>query len=196
MQSAMKTLFLNPPSFDKFDGGAGSRWPATREIESYWYPVWLSYPAGMLPGSRLLDGPPHHIRPEEVIRAAQDYEFLVLFTSTVGFHSDLRLVREIKDKKPDLKVAFVGPHVQIKPAESLLASPDLDFVVRGEFDHAVVEFAQGKPLADIQNASYVKDGKIVHNPSRPLMETQELDELPFATEVYQKNLRVENYNVP
>ena len=46
MSSAMKTLFLNPPSFEKFDGGAGSRWPATREIESYWYPVWLSYPAG------------------------------------------------------------------------------------------------------------------------------------------------------
>ena len=140
----MKTLFLNPPSFEKFDGGAGSRWPATREIESYWYPVWLSYPAGMLPGSRLLDGPPHHIKPDEVIRTAQDYEFVVLFTSTVGFYSDLRMARAMKDKKPDLKIAFVGPHVQIKPAESLLASPDIDFVVRGEFDHAVVEFAQGK----------------------------------------------------
>jgi hypothetical protein len=39
----LKTLFLNPPSFEKFDGGASSRWPATREIESYWYPVWLAY---------------------------------------------------------------------------------------------------------------------------------------------------------
>ncbi|HEY6846954.1 MAG TPA: hypothetical protein VI320_12130, partial [Terracidiphilus sp.] len=44
----LKTLFLNPPSFENFDGGASSRWPATREIESYWYPVWLTYPAGML----------------------------------------------------------------------------------------------------------------------------------------------------
>ncbi|SPF36190.1 hypothetical protein SBA1_150042 [Candidatus Sulfotelmatobacter kueseliae] len=46
----LKTLFLNPPSFENFDGGAGSRWPATREIESYWYPVWLAYPAGLLEG--------------------------------------------------------------------------------------------------------------------------------------------------
>jgi hypothetical protein len=46
----LKTLFLNPPSFEKFDGGASSRWPATREIESYWYPVWLADPAGMLEG--------------------------------------------------------------------------------------------------------------------------------------------------
>ena len=45
---AMKTLLLNPPSFEKFDGGASSRWPATREIESYWYPVWLGYPAAMI----------------------------------------------------------------------------------------------------------------------------------------------------
>lgn len=196
MPSSMKTLFLNPPSFEKFDGGAGSRWPATREIESYWYPVWLAYPAGMLPGSRLLDGPPHHIKPEEVIRTAMDYEFLVLFTSTVGFQSDVRLAREIKSRKRDIKIAFVGPQVQIKPAESLLASPDIDFVVRGEFDHPVVDFAQGKPLAQISNVSYIQDGKVVHNPSRPLMETKELDELPFATDVYQRNLTIENYNVP
>ena len=63
----------------------------------------------MLPGSRLLDGPPHHITPEEVIHTAQDYEFVVLFTSTVGFHSDLRMARAMKDKKPDMKIAFVGP---------------------------------------------------------------------------------------
>ena len=42
----MRTLFLNPPSFEGFDGGASSRWPASREIESYWYPVWLCYPGG------------------------------------------------------------------------------------------------------------------------------------------------------
>lgn len=196
MASVMKTLFLNPPSFEKFDGGAGSRWPATREIESYWYPVWLSYPAGMLPGSRLLDAPPHHIPPAEAVRIAHDYEFVVLFTSTVGFGSDIRMARAMKEGKPDIKIAFVGPQVQIKPSESLLASPDIDFVVRGEFDHAVVEFAQGKPVSEIANASYRKDGKIVHNPSRPLMQTEELDALPFATSVYEGNITVEKYNVP
>jgi hypothetical protein len=41
MTNVMKTLLLNPASFENFDGGASSRWPATREIESYWYPVWL-----------------------------------------------------------------------------------------------------------------------------------------------------------
>jgi len=196
MSSVMKTLFLNPPSFEKFDGGASSRWPDTRDIKSSWYPVWLAYPAGMLEGSRLLDAPPHYVSISETIRIAQDYDFVVLFTSTVGLRSDLKMARGMKEKKPGLKIAFVGPHVQIKPAETLLASADIDFVVRGEFDHAVVEYAQGKPLKDILSASYVVDGKVVHNPARPLLQTAELDALPFATDVYKQDLTIEKYNVP
>ena len=71
MASVMKTLFLNPPSFESFDGGAGARWPATREIASFWYPVWLTYPAGMLPGSRLARRPPAKISPERDNRDLQ-----------------------------------------------------------------------------------------------------------------------------
>src|ERR1700741_5589470 len=111
----MKTLFLTPPSVEGYDGGAGSRWPGTREGESYWYPVWLTYPAGMLPDSRLLDACPHKITPQQTIEIARDYEFVVLFTSTAGFSSDLRLAREMKHARPDLKIAFVGPHVQVQP---------------------------------------------------------------------------------
>ncbi|MBZ5564281.1 MAG: radical SAM protein, partial [Acidobacteriia bacterium] len=192
----MKTLLLNPPSFDNFDGGAGSRWPATREIESFWYPVWLSYPAGLLPGSRLLDAPSHKVTAAETMQLAREYEFVVLFTSTVGFESDLRLISGMKAVRPDLKVAFVGPPVQVRPTESLMASEAIDFVVRGEFDYAVVEFARGKPLQEISGISYRRDGQVIHNPPRPLLQTEELDQLPFATEAYKRDLVIENYNVP
>jgi hopanoid biosynthesis associated radical SAM protein HpnJ len=197
MSSVLKTLLLNPPSFENFDGGASSRWPATREIASFWYPVWLTYPAGMLPGSRLLDAAPHGVSVQQTIDIARDYEFVVLFTSTVGFASDTKLARAMKEARPGLKIAFVGPHVQVLPAQSLLAGSDMDFVVRGEFDHAVVEYAQGKPLAEIANVSYRDaNGRVVHNPSRPLLSTEELDRLPFATSIYQRDLTVEKYNVP
>ena len=58
----MKTLFLQPPSFEGFDGGAGSRYQARREIRSFWYPTWLAQPAALVEGSRLIDAPParHH----------------------------------------------------------------------------------------------------------------------------------------
>ena len=44
----MRTLFLQAPSFDGFDGGAGSRYQARREINSFWYPTWLAQPAALV----------------------------------------------------------------------------------------------------------------------------------------------------
>src|SRR5260370_37938929 len=96
---------------------------------------------------------------------------------------------------PGLKVAFVGPHVQVQPDASLKASEDIDFIVRGEFDHAVVEFARGEPLSSIAGASYRQGGLIVHNPGLALLHTEQLDALPFATEVYKRDLTIEPYNV-
>src|ERR1051326_5789147 len=115
---SMKTLLLNPPSFEGFDGGASSRWPATREIASFWYPVWLVYPAGMMKESRLLDAPPHGVSVQETLEIAKDYDFVVLFTSTPGFHNDVKLAELMKANKPDTKICFVGPHVTVQPEES------------------------------------------------------------------------------
>src|SRR5437868_2457988 len=190
----LKTLLLNPPSFENFDGGAGPRWPATREIESYWYPVWLAYPAGMLEGSRLLDAPAHHVSAEETINIAKDYEFLVLFTSTPGFPGDIRLVQKIKDLNPGIKIAFVGPHVTVLPERSLRECPAIDFIVRKEFDYAVTDFAKGKPLEEILGVSFLKDGKVVHTADQPAI--QDLDALPHVTDVYHRDLDVKRYNVP
>ncbi|HEY6330121.1 MAG TPA: cobalamin B12-binding domain-containing protein, partial [Blastocatellia bacterium] len=154
----MKTLLLNPPSFEGFDGGASSRWPATREIESYWYPVWLAYPAAMIPESRLLDAPPHGVSPEETIKIASGNDFVVLFTSTPGFSSDVRLAEMMKAAKPSLKIAFVGPHVSTLPEQSLMASEAIDFVTHKEFDYTVTEFAAGKPMDEIAGISFRRDG--------------------------------------
>jgi hopanoid biosynthesis associated radical SAM protein HpnJ len=191
----LKTLFLNPPSFENFDGGAGSRWPATREIESFWYPVWLAYPTGMLEGARLLDAPSHHVSGEETIKIARDYEFLVLFTSTPGFPGDILLAKAIKQANPTIKIAFVGPHVTVLPEKSLRDCPEIDFICRKEFDYSVVDYAKGKPLAEITGVSYLQeDGKVVHSPDAPQL--QDLDALPHVTEIYKRDLDVKNYNVP
>ena len=190
----MKTLLLNPPSFENFDGGASSRWPATREIRSFWYPVWLAYPAGMIPDSRLVDAPPNDITVEQTIEMAHDFEFLVLFTSTPGFASDVRLAGMMKETNPNLKIAFVGPHVTALSEESLRASKAIDFICRKEFDYSVTEFATGKPLDEIAGISYLKNGLVVHNPDREQL--QDLDSLPFAVDIYKRDLDITRYNVP
>ena len=190
----MKTLLLNPPSFEYFDGGAGSRYPARREIHSFWYPTWLAYPAGLIQGSRLLDAPSHGFSPEETIRLSAEYDFVVIFTSTPGFQSDIRLAEMMKAAKPSLKIAFVGPHVTVLPEESLKTSSAIDFIVRKEFDYAVAEFAWGKKIAEIAGTSFWKNGQIFHNPDPPLIE--DLDALPFAVDTYKRDLDITKYNIP
>lgn len=190
----MKTLLLNPPSFEKFDGGAGSRYQATREITSFWYPVWLAYPAGLIRESRLLDAPAHGITPEETIQIIRDYDFVVFFTSTPGFKSDIRLAEMMKDAKPRLKIAFVGPHVSVQTEESLKASLAIDFVARKEFDYSIAEFAWGKRIEEIDGVSFRKNNLIVHNPDPPAIE--DLDALPFVVEIFKRDLDFTRYNIP
>ena len=99
--------------------------------------------------------PPHHVSAEETINIARTYEFLVLFTSTPGWPGDIRLAHAIKDANPNIKIAFVGPHVTVLPEKSLRDCPAIDFVCRKEFDYTVVEFAEGKPLDGNSPASRI-----------------------------------------
>jgi hopanoid biosynthesis associated radical SAM protein HpnJ len=190
----MKVLFLNPPSFDDFDGGAGSRYQATREVRSFWYPTWLAYPAGMLPDSRVLDSPASGLGVEETLKVARGYDMTVMYTSTPSLASDMAIAARIKKNNPAALICFVGPHPSILPYETLTASEHVDFVVRGEFDHAVVEVANGTPLKDVAGISYKSEGRVVHNPDRPLI--HDLDSLPFATEVYKRDLNYREYEIP
>ena len=189
-----RTLFLNPPSFEGFDGGAGSRWPSTREIESYWYPVWLCYPAGMIADSKVLDAPPHGVSIEQTVEMAKDFELLVLYTSSPGFHVDVKIAEKLKDANPKLEVAFVGPPVTIEPDKALNSTKAIDFIVRREFDHQIADYANGKPLSELPGVSYRKNGENIHNPEGGVIEN--LDELPWVTKVYKRDLDFKRYNVP
>jgi radical SAM superfamily enzyme YgiQ (UPF0313 family) len=67
--------------------------------------------------------------------------------------------------------------------------------VRREFDYAVVEYADGKPLSEILGISYRDEkGLVVHNPDRPAV--ADLDALPDVVDVYKRDLDPRRYNVP
>jgi hopanoid biosynthesis associated radical SAM protein HpnJ len=188
----LKTLFLQAPSFDGFDGGAGSRYQAKREIRSFWYPTWLAQPAAMVEGSRLIDAPPHRQSLADIAPLAKDYDLVVLHTSTPSFASDVRTVGALKAVNPNLKAGFIGAKVAVDADGSLRSAPAIDFVARNEFDFTIKEVAEDRPFADIHGLSYRNDqGVIVHNADRAILEN--MDALPFVTPVYQRDLTIENY---
>ncbi|WP_020200735.1 MULTISPECIES: hopanoid biosynthesis associated radical SAM protein HpnJ [Cupriavidus] len=188
----MRTLFLQAPSFDGFDGGAGSRYQAKREIKSFWYPTWLAQPAALVPGSRVLDAPADGLGVAQVLEIAAGYELVIIHTSTPSFPTDAKFAEALKQRKPDVMIGMVGAKPAVDPGGTLGASAAIDFVCREEFDYTCRDVAAGLPLEDIAGLSYrLPDGSFGHNGPRPMIEN--MDELPFVAPIYKRDLKVENY---
>ena len=68
----------------------------------------------------------------------------------------------------------------------------IDFVARNEFDFTIKEIAEGRDWDAVDGISYRDNaGVIVHNKDRAMLE--DMDQLPFVTEVYKRDLRIEDY---
>lgn len=189
----MKTLFLNPPSYEGFDGGAGSRYQAKREVRSFWYPTWLAQVAALIPDSKLVDAPARNQLLPDILPMAKDYELLIIYASAPTFASDVDVAVQFKAANPKLMIGLVGAHVATVPEQSLAASEVLDFVARHEFDYTIKEIAEGRPFAEVDGITWRKDGEIVNNKDRALI--HDMDALPSVIPVYIRDLVVEDYYI-
>src|ERR1700761_9180096 len=103
----MRPLFLQAPSFDGYDGGAGARYQMKREVKSFWYPTWLAQPAALVEGSKLIDAPPPRLRFDDSIADIKGKALIVLHTSTPSFKPDVQTAERIKEIKPTAKIGFI-----------------------------------------------------------------------------------------
>lgn len=191
----MKPLFLNPPTFEDFDGGAGARYQASREVTSFWYPTWLCFPAGMIAGSRVVDAPVQKLTLDDCLTIAKDFDMVVMYTSTPTLMIDIETARRIKEVKPAIVTVLTGPHVTILPEESLRAGKGvIDIVCRGEFDYSTKELCEGRKWDKVHGISYLEEGQVVHTPDRPPI--ADLDALPFVAPVYKRDLPIKEYVIP
>lgn len=76
-------------------------------------------------------------------------------------------------------IVMGGSHASAAP-ESLLAAPDVDYVIRGEGERPFLDFLEflrgGKPVEDVPNLAYKKSGRFCFN---PIGENFPVDDLPF-----------------
>jgi hopanoid biosynthesis associated radical SAM protein HpnJ len=188
----LRTLFLQAPSFDGFDGGAGSRYQAKREVKSFWYPTWLAQPAALVPNSRVLDAAADELTVAETLAIATDFELVIMHTSSPSFPTDARFAELLKQANPQVLVGMVGAKPMVDPEGSLRATLAIDFVCREEFDFTCRDLALGLRFADITGLSFRDEsGVIRHNLPRAMVEN--MDDLPFVSPVYQRDLSVKNY---
>jgi hopanoid biosynthesis associated radical SAM protein HpnJ len=188
----MRSLFLQAPSFDGYDGGAGARYQMKREVRSFWYPTWLAQPAAMVEGSKLIDAPAHDLTWDDIKHEADDRDLVVIHTSTPSFRQDVHTAELLKERNPRLMIGLIGAKVAVETQKSLEASAAIDFVARNEFDFTIKDIAEGMPLGEVAGISYRNEaGEIVHNPDRAVIE--DMDQLPFVSPVYKRDLTIEKY---
>ncbi len=93
----------------------------------------------------------------------------------------------------------VGTHVTPLTVETMEAFPSLDYVIRGEPELTLRELIdtleeggkEGHPLSGIKGLAYRRDGEIVVNEDRPLIE--DLDDLPLPLHHL---LPLDRYRIP
>ncbi len=100
--------------------------------------------------------------------------------TTASFHDALRQAHRVKQKLPEARVVFGGPHVSALKEKILEFSKAIDFVVIGEGEQTMLELAQsgGEEPAGVAGLVWrAADGSIVNNGYRH--EALVLDDLPF-----------------
>ncbi len=110
---------------------------------------------------------------------------------TPYFREALEVAARVK-KRTGAIVVMGGSHASAAP-ESLLASPNVDYVIRGEGERAFVEFLRylkgEQPIDRVPNLAYKSRGEIVFN---PICDNFPIDELPFPD---LSDLRSSNYEL-
>jgi anaerobic magnesium-protoporphyrin IX monomethyl ester cyclase len=198
--SVMNVLALNPPFLPRYS--RSQRSPAVIKSGVIYYPIWLAYATGVLEQDgfavKLVDAPAAGYDLRYVLQLVDEFQprLVVIDTSTPSIHNDVEVAEAIKSRVPGAFILLVGPHVSALPEESLRMSPVVDAVVRGEYDYAVRDVARalegGREPGTVLGLSYrSQTGTIAHNPDRPFI--QDLDTLPFVSEVYKRHLRIEHY---
>ena len=193
----MKIYLLNPPYFPHF--GREMRWQDTGRGGTLYYPIWLSYATGLLEHEghkvRLADAPAWNWRMEDVLQDLRKFnsDMVVVGTSFTSVNNDLDVCSKIKNEF-DVPVVIVGPPTS-QFADKMLNY--VDIVARYEYDFTLAELAEkmenGEKIQDVLGISFKENGRIIHNPDRPWSTSDQLDGLPFVSEVYKKHLNIYDY---
>ncbi len=106
-------------------------------------------------------------------------EVIGITANTIQIKGGWRVAQELKEITA-APIALGGPHPTFLPAESV-ERPEIDIVVRSEGELTWVDLCahleSGESLEGVQGITYQQDGKVAHNPDRPVI--TDVDGLPF-----------------
>lgn len=109
--------------------------------------------------------------------AKQSPDIVGISVMTPKYGSALNVSRLVKEFDRDIPVVWGGVHPTILPDETI-KNEDVDIIVRAEGEYTFLDLIENLERPNkVIGITYKENGKIIHNPNRPLIEN--LDELPF-----------------
>lgn len=192
----MKVILLSPPFREDYMRNA--RCDFISNSRTQWYPILLGYAGALLEkhGHRvkLIDAPAARLSPGEVETICEGFrpDVLAVYGGRMSEAND-RAVAERLIGRLGCRTVFCGPFVSINPRRWVAESPFPAVAVAGEFDLPLLEFVEGKPEKEIANLVYRSGEEVAANPSRPYLDRAQLDSIPFVSEFFLRQVRLEDY---
>ena len=190
----MNIAFINPPFFPKYS--RGSRSPAVTKSGTVYYPIWLALAAGVAEKNGhqiiLIDAPAEAISVGETMNRLANFNprIAVIETSTGSISSDIRFAEEVKKKFDNVFVCLVGNHVTAVDKDTLQQSTLVDAVARNEYEATIVDLAEridkNERLDTVLSLTWRNGNEIVANAHRPALTQEDLDAMPFASEIFKR----------
>ncbi len=190
----MNIAFINPPFFPKYS--RGSRSPAVTKSGTVYYPIWLALAAGVAEKNgyniTLIDAPAEAISVEETFKRLSEFQpwVAVIETSTGSISSDIRFAEKLKNKFGNVFICLVGNHVTAVDKETLEQSKLIDAIARNEYEATIVDLAErlekNESLENVLSLTWRNGDEIVVNGHRPALTQEDLDKIPFASEIFKR----------
>ena len=190
-----KVFLLNPPSTEGVIR-TGRLVRKSKISTQSWQPIHLAYATGLLEKA--------------------SYECM-LYDASVTNDSQFDVLTKIRKFKPDhiayywaydtakedlefanklghfWDVTLVGPWSAHMP-DALSLFPKINAMTFGDFEYTLLSLYGVKSKQLIQGLKYREDGEIIFNPQGEPLTTEQLDNLPFVSDVYKRHLDMNAYH--
>ena len=158
------------------------------------FPLGLTYIAAVLRENnipvKILDPIPDGFDFKSALDYAKKFDVVIVPLAASNSEGVYRFFSYLKDSKRIL----MGTHATAL-AERILVQGFCDLIIRGEPEFTVLETIQNlKNLGNVLGVSYRENGRIFHNPDRPLI--KDLDNLPFPARDLVDNSKYEIVSFP
>jgi radical SAM superfamily enzyme YgiQ (UPF0313 family) len=165
----LKITLINPPQFTRYPQHPVGLALIAAILEKAGYPV------------TLLDANALGLKPEAIPALAAGADVIGLTAMTPTISTALKIAHNLKLASPGIKIVMGGAHATMLTQETMASAPEIDVIIRGEGDEAVIEVMQAleanRNLEGIKGISYRAEGKIHHTADRT--SSVDMDSLPF-----------------